>query len=803
MKFRRISESVSEERLEDAFKDAVEQNKITKEEAEKVIKERTPEVEDREARMKPTKLLVTESYLKDNYKYSIENGTYNVSIKGRNDLGRLIEMLKSDDIDYFVSKSLEEGYRYTLTFKKPITEEVSDDAVEFDKTAVDDVYICKALKEYKGNHKELNDMEITIIDRIIDRHGNLCESVEETEEETVEEKVTPKAKILKGERRHESAVKESLDVNVEDDGKVNVAANEEEKVVVSTDTADITIETKGTNEFVLDDDISSFGSLPIDLEVEDEIPPVESDWDNDDIVITDTEEEEEEIKEESLLEKKKTAKYNKVTDYDEDTFGVLVYKYKDDDEEHTEEYANYDDIKADFIHKTQEEKDNYEYVIWQKVSYDDDGSEHIEEIDSYYLDESLKEGKACESKETDTKKRDFYDSDEEKWFMAVYGPNIKVIKRISNDDKTTIWYRCKDEEEIEEVFLPTVTAPIKAVNKAVKTVKKVVNKVKDNIANKNKDTKDSEEVEEGLISDIVDKAKNLAPVGSGIGMLLNADNDGDVEETEEDKEILTEEKGIISEKDALKVAGKDYSTGVDAAMDLLYDIVGKDYKDSFKKYWKIYERDDLDDDKILDAKNKLFADLGISEIMERAYDKIWDSNGNLSESVKIVAGIDDYEPWSGAVDTWDKIVENGKVEELDLILEDIYPDGLSMTELNDILWHDSEWVLSELGIEEDEEEYEDDDIDGLDYSDEIEDEECARIEYCVVNDDGNNVECFDTEEEARKYAKKHNYDSLKKVCYDEDEEELSTEEIYLDDEDEVEEGLLGNLIGGIGNIFNN
>ena len=38
------------------------------------------------------------------------------------------------------------------------------------------------------------------------------------------------------------------------------------------------------------------------------------------------------------------------------------------------------------------------------------------------------------------------------------------------------------------------------------------------------------------------------------------------------------------------------------------------------------------------------------------------------------------------------------------MLEEIYPDGLTMTELNDILWFDSEWVLSSLGIIEEVEE---------------------------------------------------------------------------------------------------
>ena len=81
-----------------------------------------------------------------------------------------------------------------------------------------------------------------------------------------------------------------------------------------------------------------------------------------------------------------------------------------------------------------------------------------------------------------------------------------------------------------------------------------------------------------------------------------------------------------------------------------------------------------------------------------------------------------YHPWSGAVDTWNTIEEKGLLEELDNLLEDIYPDGLSETELNDLLWFDSEWIFEQLGISEDEEPI-DDDYDGSEFIDDYEDEE--------------------------------------------------------------------------------
>ena len=66
--------------------------------------------------------------------------------------------------------------------------------------------------------------------------------------------------------------------------------------------------------------------------------------------------------------------------------------------------------------------------------------------------------------------------------------------------------------------------------------------------------------------------------------------------------------------------------------------------------------------------------------------------------------LENFEAWSGAVDTLDRVREAGKCDELELILEDLYPDGMDETELNDLLWFEPETVFEWLGIEEEEEE---------------------------------------------------------------------------------------------------
>ena len=58
-----------------------------------------------------------------------------------------------------------------------------------------------------------------------------------------------------------------------------------------------------------------------------------------------------------------------------------------------------------------------------------------------------------------------------------------------------------------------------------------------------------------------------------------------------------------------------------------------------------------------------------------------------------------FEAWSGAVETLETIKEHEKIEDLECMLEDIYPDGIGETLLNDILWFDSEDLFETLGIE--------------------------------------------------------------------------------------------------------
>ena len=65
--------------------------------------------------------------------------------------------------------------------------------------------------------------------------------------------------------------------------------------------------------------------------------------------------------------------------------------------------------------------------------------------------------------------------------------------------------------------------------------------------------------------------------------------------------------------------------------------------------------------------------------------------------------------WIGAVDTAERIEREGKGVEFCDMIEELYPDGIDRTALNDIMWFDSDWIFETLGISEEEEEEREDD----------------------------------------------------------------------------------------------
>lgn len=67
-------------------------------------------------------------------------------------------------------------------------------------------------------------------------------------------------------------------------------------------------------------------------------------------------------------------------------------------------------------------------------------------------------------------------------------------------------------------------------------------------------------------------------------------------------------------------------------------------------------------------------------------------------TIRYELNLETFEAWNGAVRTLDRVRREGKCNELDQVLEELYPDGMSEIELNDLLRYDADSVYAWLGM---------------------------------------------------------------------------------------------------------
>ena len=66
--------------------------------------------------------------------------------------------------------------------------------------------------------------------------------------------------------------------------------------------------------------------------------------------------------------------------------------------------------------------------------------------------------------------------------------------------------------------------------------------------------------------------------------------------------------------------------------------------------------------------------------------------------------LENFKAWAGAVTTQKEIIRAGKADEFNELIEELYPEGIDATQLNDILWFEVDWLYETLGLIEEEEE---------------------------------------------------------------------------------------------------
>ena len=83
---------------------------------------------------------------------------------------------------------------------------------------------------------------------------------------------------------------------------------------------------------------------------------------------------------------------------------------------------------------------------------------------------------------------------------------------------------------------------------------------------------------------------------------------------------------------------------------------------------------------------------------------------------KEITSLYDFSPWSGAVETYNKLIEAGKADEFVDQIEQVFAgEEVSVTEINNMLWFEPEECFRLVGLDKDgneksdEEEEEDED----------------------------------------------------------------------------------------------
>ena len=214
-------------------------------------------------------------------------------------------------------------------------------------------------------------------------------------------------------------------------------------------------------------------------------------------------------------------------------------------------------------------------------------------------------------------------------------------------------------------------------------------------------------IENGEITntEIVDSFEDV--IDDGNKYYLSADRDTGYRDVDYvlDRIALWQERnnrGITSSRKPIK-SGITYNQALD-----MFTSEGKPWGD----YWEMQQDWEA-------YKDGLVRDGQVEYEEERLWDnpctpdtfKSWiESSKKPIQSMIIHQEItfDDFEPWSGARDTYERIMKADLGDEFDALITELYPDGCTETQINDILWFDADWVYECLGMSK-----EDEDDDGI------------------------------------------------------------------------------------------
>ena len=418
----------------------------------------------------------------------------------------------------------------------------------------------------------------------------------------------------------------------------------------------------------------------------------------------------------------------------DDVIGVYVsrvFKNKEDNKTYEVALDKYEKFKPEY--ELVDDVEDEEEENWQAKKYTVEPLiKPAEEIATKILNrkgiaESLEEGINKDFLTTSKmgfKVKNLYQNDKGRLYVVVYRPKSDDYALGAGYDLTTGYWAqgyydfLNPEDAVDYLFDKYSNENLKKVDPATFLVKETaeveesLNKadVQKDVDKKHCAENDSENLtlNEAAEEEVVEDEVAEEPVEETEEV---AEDETEVEETEEKEELpevdfTTSEVKEVAEEVANAVAEPvEDEEAAEKQAEEIKEIVDEKVADAVEE--KVETEEPVADEK--QPAEETVEEVPAEEIVDETevIEEPVEEAAELDEALKIIADISDYTPWSGAVDTFNKIKDAGKLDQLEEYLEECYPEGLQMVQLNDILWFDSEDILSYLGLAEDEEEDED------------------------------------------------------------------------------------------------
>lgn len=163
-------------------------------------------------------------------------------------------------------------------------------------------------------------------------------------------------------------------------------------------------------------------------------------------------------------------------------------------------------------------------------------------------------------------------------------------------------------------------------------------------------------------------------------------------------------KKLEAEKDELKakldvLAYKKEKMDINESLSKMADEAVEAVDPSYAQASRDMEKFQDHFEDVQEEKKKEAKEAGITESLEDEEEIEEEETDDLFTQLDSVYY---FEPWEGAVETYEKIKDAHKLDELESLVDELYPEGLTLQDFNDLLRFEDDWVLNMLNLSEEE-----------------------------------------------------------------------------------------------------